>query len=172
MKYFLVVSYETLMQMVFALPRYRFCNWIKKSFLTLLGAKIGKRVVFYSGVWITKTPKRKLEIEDDVDLAKDVIITNGGDVHIGARTLIGYRAMILSSNHCIPACPNQIFYAGHESKSVYISNDVWIGANAVILPGVTIGEGAVVAAGAIVSHDVPAWTIVGGVPSKTIKKRQ
>jgi acetyltransferase-like isoleucine patch superfamily enzyme len=52
-----------------------------------------------------------------------------------------------------------------------IGNDVWIGANAVILRGVTIGDGAVVAAGAVVNKDVPAYAIVGGVPAKVIKYR-
>ncbi len=53
-----------------------------------------------------------------------------------------------------------------------IANDVWIGANAIILHGVTIGEGAVIAAGAVVTHDIPAWAIAGGVPARIIKYRK
>ena len=55
------------------------------------------------------------------------------------------------------------------TKPIVIGNDVWIGANAVILPGVTIGNHSVVAAGAVVTKDVPANTMVGGVPAKFIK---
>ena len=58
-----------------------------------------------------------------------------------------------------------------KNPPVNIGNDVWIGQNVVILPGVTINDGAVCAAGAVVTHDVPPYTIVGGVPAKTIRKR-
>lgn len=55
-------------------------------------------------------------------------------------------------------------------KSIHIGKNVWIGANSVVLPGVTVGNGAVIAAGAIVTKDVPENTVVGGVPAKFIKK--
>ena len=57
------------------------------------------------------------------------------------------------------------------NAKITIGNDVWIGANAIILPGVTIGDGAVIAAGAIVTKDIPPYAIVGGVPAKVIKYR-
>lgn len=58
-----------------------------------------------------------------------------------------------------------------KNPPIHIGNDVWIGQNVVVLPGVTIHDGAVCAAGAVVTHDVPPYTIVGGVPAKQIKKR-
>ena len=169
MKYFLVVSYELIMQLIFLLPRYRFLNFIKSNFLKLLGAKVGKRVVFYPGVWIT--PVKDLVLGDDVDLAKDVLITTGGKVSIGDRTLIGYRTQVLSSNHNIPDDNGKIFGAGHSKKEVRIANDVWIGANCIITAGVTIAEGSVVAAGSVVTKDIPPFCIYGGVPAKLIRKR-
>ena len=58
-----------------------------------------------------------------------------------------------------------------NNKAVNIGNDVWIGANVIILPGVTISDGAIIAAGAVVNKDVKPFEIVGGVPAKTIKYR-
>ncbi|HDZ8876661.1 hypothetical protein J4G66_16215 [Aeromonas dhakensis] len=58
-----------------------------------------------------------------------------------------------------------------SNQKIKIGNDVWIGANAIILPGVTIGDGAVVGAGAVVTRDVPDYAIVVGVPAKVIRQR-
>lgn len=60
---------------------------------------------------------------------------------------------------------------GATRKGIEIGKDCWIGANATILDGVKIGDGCIVAAGAVVNRDVPSYTIVGGVPAKTIKNR-
>lgn len=169
LKYELVVLYETVTAIIFFLPRFRFCNHLKSTFLRLMGAKIGKRVVFYSGVWLSTG--RNLNLGNDVDVAKGVFITTDGGVTIGDRVLIGYRSQILSSNHVIPPKPERIFEAGHIDKPVLIENDVWIGANCIICPGVHIGEGAIVAAGSVVTHDVEAFSMVGGIPARHIKYR-
>lgn len=66
---------------------------------------------------------------------------------------------------------DEVAYADSENHHVVIGNDVWIGANATILNGVHIGNGAIIAAGAVVVRDVPPYTVVGGVPAKEIKKR-
>lgn len=65
----------------------------------------------------------------------------------------------------------EVTYADSEKHHVLIGNDVWIGANVTILNGVHIGDGAIIAAGAVVVKDVPPYTIVGGVPAKEIRKR-
>lgn len=157
------------MRFLFALPRYRLLNSLKSFFLRCLKAKIGRRVVYYPGVWIT--PARNLTIGNDVDLALDVLITTSGGVFIGDRTLVGYRTQIISGNHIIPGDKAPIFNSGHEYKAVHISEDVWIGASCIIMPGVTIGVGAVVAGGSVVTKDVPDYSIVAGVPAKIIKDR-
>ena len=168
-KPFLVISYEFFMSVVFALPRYRICIWLKQLLLKPMGAKFGKGVVIYPGVWIA--PGRNLVIEDHVDLAKDVLITTSGGVHIGKRTLIGYRSQIISANHSIPPIGQPFPISGDSFAKVIIENDVWIGANCVITPGVTIGHGAVVAAGSVVTKSILPNSIVGGVPAKLIKMR-
>ena len=63
------------------------------------------------------------------------------------------------------------FFEWRKSDSVIIGNDVWIGHNAIIMPGVVIGNGAVVGSGAVVTKDVPAYSVVVGMPAKVIKKR-
>ncbi|MBJ7406889.1 MAG: acetyltransferase, partial [Bradyrhizobium sp.] len=63
------------------------------------------------------------------------------------------------------------FFAGRRGDRVIVGNDVWIGHAAILLPGVTVGDGAVIAAGAVVSRDVAPYTIVGGVPARPIRKR-
>lgn len=166
---FLVVSYECLMRGLFSLPRYPLFNALKAMFLRILGARIGKRVVFYPGVWIDVGSR--LAVGDDVDLALDVFVDASGSVSIGDRTLIGYRTQILSSNHRIPADKGHIFSAGLEKERIVIGQDVWIGANCLILAGVTVGEGAVIGGGAVVTKDVPPFAMVGGVPAKIIRFR-
>jgi len=100
-----------------------------------------------------------------------MIGTTGG-VTIGDRTLVGFRTFIVSDNHTVPPRPARIFDAGHTPRPVVIERDVWIGANCTILPGVTIGEGAVVAAGSVVTKSVSAFTVVGGVPARVIRERE
>lgn len=168
-KSFIVISYEMIMGIIFSLPRYRTMNFLKAIFLRMMGAKVGKRVVFYPGVWIV--PGRNLVIGNDVDLAKDVLITTSGGVNIGARTLIGYRTQIISANHTIPPIGEPFPISGDKMEKIDIKNDVWIGASCIITAGVTIGEGAVIAAGSVVTKDVNPFSIVGGVPAKLIRNR-
>jgi len=166
---FLVVSYEFILKMIFSFPRYSIFNTAKSSLLRLVGADLGKRIIYYPGVWIA--PGRNLVIGDDVDLALDVLITTGGGVKIGDRTLIGYRTQILSTNHIIPENRDRIFGSGHEGKMVVIGDDVWIGCNVIVLPGVTIGTGSIVAAGSVVTKSIEPYSIVAGNPAKLLRMR-
>lgn len=165
-----MVLVETTSLLLLCLPRFTFFNYIKSKYLVFFfGAKIGKRVIFYPGVWIFTG--RNLNVGDDVDFAKDVLITTDGNVTIGNRVLIGYRTQILSGNHNVPPKPQRIFGAGHTKASVKIGDDVWIGANSIILPGVSIGEGAVIAAGSVVTKNIPAFSYAAGIPAQIIKER-
>lgn len=168
-RYALVVSVETVLVLLFALPRLRSCNALKALALRGLGARIGRRAVFYPGVWIA--PGRNLTVGDDVDFALGVVVTTAGGVEIGDRVLIGYRTQILSTNHSIPPLPGTVFSSGHVGRRVTIGADAWIGANCILLPGVTVGAGAVVAAGSVVTKDVESNTIVGGNPARVIRMR-
>lgn len=107
---------------------------------------IGERCSFGGNVWLHAHDK--IEIGDDCMLAFGVNVATAGHI---TSTLIMNRSYI--------------------SKPVKIGSNVWIGLNAIILPGVCIGDGSVVAAGAVVDKDIPSNTIVGGVPAKIIKTR-
>lgn len=96
----------------------------------------------------------------------------GGLVQIGSNCLISQYVTIVASNHNISNHRIIMDQGWDESKvNVIIGNDVWVGAQSVLLPGIVIGDGAVIAAGAVVTKDVQAYTIVGGVPAKFIKNR-
>lgn len=100
-----------------------------------------------------------------------LIATNEGEIHIDDDVLIGSGVHIYVSNHRFDNIEIPIYYQGHtSSKSVKLKKGCWIGANTIILPGVTIGENAVVGAGSIVTKDVPAKCVAVGNPARIIKK--
>ncbi len=108
----------------------------------------------------------------NIKVGKNVFINSGccfqdqGGIEIGDNVLIGQQVVIATINHDLtPSKRANMFPA-----PVKIGNCVWIGAHATILSGVTIGDNAVIAAGAVVTKDVPANVIVGGVPAKIIKQ--
>lgn len=92
-------------------------------------------------------------------------------ITIGDHGLMGPSVAIFTSNHGHQgegAMIDQPF----EEKDVTIGKNVWLGAHVVILPGVTIGESAIIAAGAVVTKDIPSYVVAGGIPAKVIKERQ
>ena len=93
-----------------------------------------------------------------------------GPVCIGNHVNLAQGITVTALNHNFEDASKRIDEQGISTKPVVIGDDVWIGANAVILPGVTIGKHCVVAAGAVVTKDVPDNCVVGGVPAKLIKK--
>ena len=92
-----------------------------------------------------------------------------GPVSIGNHVNLAQGITVTALNHNFADVQRLIDEQGISTKPVVIGNDVWIGANAVILPGVTIGHHAVVAAGAVVTKDVPDFCVVAGVPAKVVK---
>lgn len=107
-----------------------------------------------------------------IQIGKNVFINHAcsfldmGGITIEDEVLIGPKVNLITENHPLnPADRKSLI-----SKPILIKRNAWIGANASILPGVTIGENAVVAAGAVVSRDVADNSIVGGVPAKLIKQ--
>ncbi len=108
----------------------------------------------------------------NIHIGKDVFINSGchfqdhAGITIGDGCLIGHNVVIATINHDLDPAQNR----KNHYAPVTIGSHVWIGSQATILSGVTIGDWSVVAAGAVVTKDVPAFTIVGGVPARIIKK--
>lgn len=92
-----------------------------------------------------------------------------GPVSIGNNVNLAQGITVTALNHNFDDATKRIDEQGVSTKPVVIGDDVWIGANVVVLPGVTIGSHCVVAAGAVVTKDVPDRTLVAGVPAKVIK---
>ena len=106
----------------------------------------------------------------NIHIGRQVFINMGckfqdqGGIFIDDGVLIGHNVVLATLNHAMP--PER--RSDMLPAPIRIGKRVWIGSNATVLPGVTIGDGAVVAAGAVVTKDVPANTVVGGVPAKVI----
>lgn len=86
--------------------------------------------------------------------------------------MMGPDVAILTSTHNIDRTDIPMGYQGGRVAKVKIGNDVWIGMRSIILPGITIGNGVVIGAGAVVTKDVPDYAIVAGVPARIIKFRK
>ena len=94
-----------------------------------------------------------------------------GGVEIGDNVLIGPHVGIHGSNYNYESRENLIINQGIVSRGIRIEDDVWIGSHSTILDGVTIGKGAVIGAGAVVTKDIPPYSVAVGVPAKVIKER-
>ena len=108
----------------------------------------------------------------NIHLGRDVFINAGckfqdqGGIYLGDRVLVGQNVVLATLNHGMDPAHRADLYPA----PIRIGDDVWIGANATVLPGVTVGDGAVVADGAVVTRDVPPLTVAGGVPARVIKR--
>lgn len=102
---------------------------------------------------------------------KNVFVNSGccfqdqGGIYIGDNCMIGHQVVFATLNHMLE--PDR--RAGMHPGAIRLGKNVWVGSHATILAGVTVGDNAVIAAGAVVSKDVPADTVVGGVPARVIK---
>ena len=149
----------------------------------------GRHAIIHHSVRMDTPPYRKFWLGDYSVVESFACINNAvGDVIIGNHTRIGLHNTIIGPvtigshvnlaqgititalNHNFDDSEKRIDQQGISTKEVVLEDDIWVGANAVILPGVTIGKHAVVAAGAIVTKDVPPHSLVAGVPAKVIRQ--
>ncbi len=143
---------------------------IKASLMRWRGARVGQSLKIWRDVWIDHF--RSLSIGSDVTIGKGTIMLCIGEVQIGDRVMIGHGAQIISAGHRIPRRSELMRFSGLDAAPIVIEDDSWIGGGAIVLQGVTVGYGAVVAAGAVVTKDVEPYAIVGGVPAVQIGSRE
>ncbi|HCM32551.1 DapH/DapD/GlmU-related protein [Chryseobacterium sp.] len=137
-------------------------NEILKILSEIVGEKL-ENVAVFTPIYINYG--KHLNIGKNVFINFDCTFLTLGGITIEDDVLIGPKVSLITENH--PLEPQ--YRKGLIGKSILIKKNAWIGADATILPGVTIGENAVVAAGAVVSQDVPDNVVVGGIPAKIIK---
>lgn len=137
---------------------------VRQWYLSFIGMKMDGPVRFYPGFHIRAA--KKIHIGSGVSIGPRVLLDGRMGLEIGDSAVIAYDAVIWSLNHDY----NDVDFAG-KGAPVKIGPYAWICSRSVILPGITVGEGAVVATGAVVTKDVPPYAIVGGVPAKVIGHR-
>jgi galactoside O-acetyltransferase len=124
-----------------------------------------------TGVWVE--PPLYVAYGSHTHLGSGIYLNTGATivddspVHLGDRVMFGPHVTLATAGH--PLHPEVRATGQQFSAPIVIEDDVWIGAHATVLPGVTVGRGSVVAAGAVVSADVPPWVVVGGVPAKVLR---
>jgi len=131
---------------------------------------IGNNAHFGAGVIISAGPDGEIFIGDDTYIGTHTIIIANKYVKIGNNCLISPFNYMIDSNHGI-ALGKLIRLQDYDVDPIVIESDVWIGVGCAVLKGVKIGEGAVIGARAVVTKDIPPYTIAVGVPAKVIKKR-
>lgn len=135
----------------------------------LLPSCLADGVMVWDGVQIDYPSKLRVGARTSIN--RGSILNCGGGISIGRDVLIGPGVVIYSQNHEYRNPDALISSQGYVHKPVTIGDDVWLAARAIVLPGVEIGNGAVVASGAVVTKSVPAFAIVAGVPAKEIGTR-
>lgn len=145
---------------------------LRKLFYGSLFKSCGKN--FFIGMLARIQQPQAITIGNNVrfnDYAWIAANENGGGITVGNNTIIGPRVMIHTGNHVYKNKTLPIFKQGYKFEPINIMEDVWIGSNVSILQGVTIGKGAIVAAGSVVTKNVEEFSIVGGIPANKIGMR-
>lgn len=144
---------------------------LRTRLMRAVGFRIGKSTVF------SQTPSfqggegnmyAKLVIGEQCYINAGAFFDLGDHITFGNNIAVGHHVFFLTTTHDA-SHPKQ---RGGDRKfaPIYIGDGAWVGARATILPGITVGEGAIVAAGAVVTKDVPPHTVVAGIPAKPIRK--
>lgn len=142
---------------------------LRRFFLKIVARKIGKQVFIAQRASIRHA--YNLELGDHVGINQDCILHCRGGVSIGNHVFLGQRVMINTGDHRYEDATRTIWEQGAFYLPVKIGNDVFLGMGAIVMPGVTIADGTVVAAGAVVTKDTEPFSVVAGVPARTIRRR-
>jgi maltose O-acetyltransferase len=165
---------------IFGYFLYSFCKNLPES--TSIVGKFTKSARGFCGKLILEKCGKNVNIEKGAVFSSKVEIGKNsgiglrafiqGKTIIGENVMMGPDCMIYTINHSTQIIDKPMNLQGNEKeKAVTIGDDVWIGCRVIILPGVSIGNGVIIAAGSVVNKDTPSYSIVGGNPAKLIKYR-
>jgi len=176
------VLYWNVIKHIFSIIHGEIADWLLAVIMALPGGigsfirtttipfkAIGRHVRLLHGGWIEYPGQ--LEIGDYTQINRGCTINAGGDVEIGKNVLIGPCVIIYSINHNFSDKFKYIADQDYSKAKVVIEDDVWLCARSMILPGVRVRKGTVVAAGAVVNKDTEPYSIVAGVPAVKIGQR-
>lgn len=138
---------------------------LRNAIIRIMGGVIHEKVSIFASAEI-RNPKG-LVIEEGSSIGPKVMLDARGGLTIGKNVTIAYEAIVWTVHHEM----NDINFK-NKSEKVVIKDYSWICSRAIILPGVTIGKGAVVASGAVVTKDVAPYSVVAGIPAKKIGERK
>jgi maltose O-acetyltransferase len=143
--------------------------WLRAIFYKMLFKHAGSKLLIYPGCYIIFS--HRITAGKRVAINVGTYLDGRGGIAIGDNVMIGPHCMLSSCEHGfartdVPMCQQPITYA-----PITIEDDVLIGGNVCIKGGVTIHRGSIVGAGSVVTHDVPAYSVVGGVPARMIRNR-
>ena len=133
---------------------------------------IGKYAIIRPGNLYGGEPGEGLVVGDHSNIGPYCYIGCSGHISIGNNVMISPRVSIYAENHVFDQIDTSIKSQGVKKEKVVIEDDCWIASNSILLAGVTIGKGSVVAAGSVVTQDVPPYSVVAGVPARVIKNRR
>lgn len=145
-------------------------RWVRSKALPPYFAKFGRNTVIQDHFRVTNP--EKVSIGSHCNFAQCVFITGGGGVTIGDYVGLGPDVKIWSVNHRYEDPDKPWMLQGYDQHPVVIEDDVWLGANCFVMPGVTIGRGAILSAGTVLMKSVPPFAIVAGNPGRIIGWRK
>jgi maltose O-acetyltransferase len=145
-------------------------GWLRRATMRRYLRHLGGATTFQRGFRITNP--ENVSIGSHCDFAQDIFLAGGGGIVIGDWVGFGPDTKVWSVNHRFDDPDRPWLLQGWEKKTVTIEDDVWLAANVFVMPGVTIGKGAIIAAGTIVSKSIPPYAVVGGNPGRIIGWRK
>lgn len=144
-------------------PRWCLKKW-RVALLRIFGAKVGSECSIHGSaqIWMPGN----LALGDRCWVDDDARLYSAAKISMGHDCVISARATLCTASHDISSPVFELI-----TRPVTLGNYVWVASDAIVLPGVSLGDGCVVGAGAVVAHDVEPWTVVAGNPARVVKKR-